>query len=56
MLSGNPQALPWQQDMETTFATAKGALVAAVPLAHPLRGPFSLWPQTPILEQSYINR
>ncbi len=36
VLSGNPKALPWQPDMETTFATAKAALVAAVPLAHPL--------------------
>jgi cleavage and polyadenylation specificity factor subunit 1 len=37
-LSGNPKTLPWTPDMETTFAAAKAALVAAVPLAHPLPG------------------
>jgi hypothetical protein len=35
-LSGNPKALPWQPDLETAFAIAKAALVAPVPLAHPL--------------------
>ncbi len=37
-LSGNPKTLPWTTDMETAFAAAKAALVAAVPLAHPLPG------------------
>jgi hypothetical protein len=37
-LAGNPKALPWTPDMETAFAVAKAALVAAVPLAHPLPG------------------
>jgi hypothetical protein len=37
-LSGNPKALPWKTDMETAFPAAKAALVAAVPLAHPLPG------------------
>ncbi len=37
-LSGNPKALLWTPDMETAFAAAKGALVATVPLAHPLLG------------------
>jgi hypothetical protein len=37
-LSGNPKTLPWTPDMETAFAGAKAALVAAVPLAHPLPG------------------
>jgi hypothetical protein len=37
-LSGNPKALPWTPDMETAFAAAKVALIAAVPLAHPLPG------------------
>jgi hypothetical protein len=37
-LSGNPKALPWKPDMETTFTAAKAALVAGVPLAHPLPG------------------
>jgi hypothetical protein len=37
-LSGNPKALPWKLDMETPFAAAKAALVAPVPLAHPLLG------------------
>jgi hypothetical protein len=37
-LSGNPKPLPWTPDMETAFAAAKEALVAAVPLAHPLLG------------------
>jgi transposase InsO family protein len=37
-LSGNPKALPWTPDMETAFAAAKKALVAAVPLSHPLPG------------------
>ncbi len=37
-LSGNPKTLPWTPDMETAFAAAKAALVAAVPLAHPLPG------------------
>jgi hypothetical protein len=35
-LSGNPKTLPWTPDMETAFAAAKEALVAAVPLPHPL--------------------
>jgi hypothetical protein len=33
-LSGNPKALPWKPDMETTFTAAKAALIASVPLAH----------------------
>jgi hypothetical protein len=37
-LSGNPKTLPWTTDMETAFAAAKAALVAAVLLAHPLPG------------------
>ena len=37
-LSGNPKTLPWTPEMETAFATAKEALVAAVPLSHPLPG------------------
>jgi hypothetical protein len=37
-LSGNPKTLPWTPDMETAFAAAKAALVAAVPMAHPLPG------------------
>jgi hypothetical protein len=37
-LSGNPNTLPWTTDMETAFAASKAALVAAVPLAHPLPG------------------
>jgi hypothetical protein len=37
-LSGNPKTLPWTPDMETAFAAAKKALVAEVPLAHPLPG------------------
>jgi hypothetical protein len=37
-LSGNPKTLPWTPDMETAFATAKAALVTAVPLAHLLPG------------------
>jgi hypothetical protein len=37
-LSGNPMTFPWMPDMETAFAPAKEALVAAVPLAHPLLG------------------
>ncbi len=37
-LSGNPKTLPWTPDTETAFAAAKEALVAAVPLAHPLPG------------------
>jgi hypothetical protein len=37
-LSGNPKTLPWTPDMETAFAAAKKALVAAVSLAHPLPG------------------
>jgi hypothetical protein len=35
-VSSNPKTLPWTPDMETAFAAAKAALVAAVPLAHPL--------------------
>jgi hypothetical protein len=35
-LSGNPKTLPCTPFMETAFAAAKAALVAAVPLAHPL--------------------
>jgi hypothetical protein len=38
VLSGNPKALPWKPDKETAFAAAKAALIAAVPLAHPLPG------------------
>ncbi len=34
----NPKVLPWTPDMETAFAAAKAALVATVPLAHPLPG------------------
>jgi hypothetical protein len=37
-LSGNSKVLPWTPDMETAFAAAKAALVAAVPLGHPLSG------------------
>jgi hypothetical protein len=37
-LSGNPKTLPWTPDMETAYVAAKEALVAAVPLAHPLPG------------------
>jgi hypothetical protein len=37
-LSGNPKTPPWTPDMETAFAAAKEALVAAVSLAHPLPG------------------
>jgi hypothetical protein len=37
-LSGNPKALPWKPDMKTAFTAAKAALVAGVPLAHPLPG------------------
>jgi hypothetical protein len=37
-LSGNPKTLPWMPDMETAFAAAKKALIAAVPLSHPLPG------------------
>jgi hypothetical protein len=37
-LSGNPKTLLWTPDMETSFADAKAALIAAVPLAHPLPG------------------
>jgi hypothetical protein len=37
-LSSNPKTLPWTPDMETAFAAAKAALVAGVPLAHPLPG------------------
>jgi hypothetical protein len=37
-LSGNPKTLPWTPNMETAFAAAKKALVAAVPLSHPLLG------------------
>jgi hypothetical protein len=37
-LSGNPKTLPWTPQMETAFAAAKDALVAAVPLSHPLPG------------------
>jgi hypothetical protein len=37
-LSGNPNVLSWNPDMETAFAAAKAALVAEVPLAHPLLG------------------
>jgi hypothetical protein len=37
-LSGIPKTLPWTPDMETAFAAAKKALVAAVPLSHPLPG------------------
>ena len=58
-LSGNPKALPWKPDMETAFAAAKAALVAAVPLAHPLLRAV-LAPatdaSTPMSERSYSNR
>jgi hypothetical protein len=37
-LSGNPKTLPWTPEMETAFAAAKDALVAAVPLSRPLPG------------------
>jgi hypothetical protein len=37
-LSGNPKVLPWTPAMETAFAATKAALVADVPLAHPLPG------------------
>jgi hypothetical protein len=37
-LSGNPKTLSWTPEMETAFAAAKDALVAAVPLSHPLPG------------------
>jgi hypothetical protein len=37
-LSGNPKTFPWTSDMETAFTAAKEALVAAVPLVHPLPG------------------
>jgi len=37
-LAGNPKALSWSPEMETAFAAAKEALVAAVPLSHPLPG------------------
>jgi putative transposase len=37
-LSGNPKTLPWTPAMEIAFAAAKAALVAAVPLTHPLPG------------------
>jgi hypothetical protein len=37
-LSGNPKSLPWTPDMVAAFAAAKAALVATVPLAHPLPG------------------
>jgi hypothetical protein len=36
--SGNPKTLPWTPNMETTFTASKVALVAAIPLAHPLPG------------------
>jgi hypothetical protein len=58
-LSGNPKALPWTPDMETAFPTAKAALVAAVPLAHPLPELSSPWPPTPptpMSKQSCNNR
>jgi hypothetical protein len=38
VLSGNPKTLPWTPDMDTAFAAATAALVAAVPLAYPLPG------------------
>jgi hypothetical protein len=37
-LAGNLKSLPWTPDMVTAFAAAKAALIAAVPLAHPLPG------------------
>ena len=37
-LSGNPKVLPGTPEMETAFAAAKEALVAAVPLSHPRPG------------------
>jgi hypothetical protein len=37
-LSSNSKALLWKPDMETAFAAANAALVAAVPLAHPFPG------------------
>jgi hypothetical protein len=56
-LSGNPKALPWQPDIETTFAAAKAALDAAVPLVRhpPPPGPF-FWlptPPTPMVGQHW---
>ncbi len=55
-LSGNPKVLPWKSDMETAFAAAKAALVAAVPLAHPLPGAVLAKPSTPMSERSCNNR
>jgi hypothetical protein len=37
-LSSNPKTLPWRPDMETSFAATKAAIVAAIPLEHPLPG------------------
>jgi hypothetical protein len=37
-LAGNPKDLLWSPAMVTAFAAAKAALIAAVPLAHPLPG------------------
>jgi hypothetical protein len=37
-LAGNPQSLPWTAALAAAFDAAKAALVAAVPLAHPLPG------------------
>jgi hypothetical protein len=58
-LSGNPKVLPWTPDMETAFAAAKAALIAAVPLAHPLPRvvlALATEPPTPMSEQSCNNR
>jgi hypothetical protein len=37
-LASNPKSLPWTLDMVTALAAAKAALMAVVPLAHPLPG------------------
>ena len=37
-LAGNPKRLPWTPALEAAFTAAKRALVAAVPLAHPIPG------------------
>jgi hypothetical protein len=58
-LSGKAKTLPWTPDMETAFAAAKAALIAAVPLAHPLPGAvlaLATHASTPMSERSYNNR
>ena len=37
-LAGNPKSLNWTTALAAAFSAAKAALVAAVPLAHPLPG------------------